>query len=150
MGTIPHVATIIQTVLTTVADTAGQHTRFVQRPRRAKLTGSTFAQTLVFGWLADPTASLDSLAQTAAAVGAPITAQALDQRFTPAAAACLQEVLAATLHHVVTAKPVAVPVLQRFPHVVVQDSSTIVLPNALAEVWRGCGGDPHYRTQAAL
>jgi hypothetical protein len=150
MVTIPHVATIIQTVLTTVADTAGQHTRFVQRPRRAKLTGSTFTQTLVFGWLADPDASLDSLAQTVAAVGAPITAQALDQRFTPAAAGCLQEVLAATLQQVVAADSVAVPLLRRFPHVVVKDPSTVVLPNALAEVWRGCGGDAHYNTQASV
>lgn len=92
MTTLAQVATAMQTVLTTTADAAGQHTRFVQRPRRAKLTGSTFAQTRVFGWLADPGASLDSLAQTAAAVGAPIAAQALDQRFTPAAAACTRRI----------------------------------------------------------
>jgi hypothetical protein len=69
MTTIPQVAAAMQTVLTTTADTAARRTRFVQRPRKAKLTGSTFTQTLVFGWLADPDASLDSLAQTAAAVG---------------------------------------------------------------------------------
>jgi hypothetical protein len=150
MTTIAQVAVTMQTVLSTTADAAAQRTRFVQRPRRAKLTGSTFTQTLVFGWLADPDASLDSLAQTAAAVGVPITPQALDQRFTPVAAACLQQVLAATVTHLIAADPVAVPVLQRFPHVVVQDSSTIVLPNALADVWQGCGGDPQYHTQASI
>jgi len=142
MTTIPQVAAALQTVLSTTADAAALHTRFVQRPRKAKLSGSTFAQTLVFGWLADPDASLDSLAQTAAAAGVPITPQGLDQRFTPAAAACLHKVLAAAVTQLIAADPVAVPLLQRFPHIVVQDSSTIVLPNALAEVWRGCGGDP--------
>jgi len=137
-------------VLSTTADIAARRSHFVQRPRRAKFTGSTFVQTLVFGWLADPAASLDSLAQTAAAVGVPVTPQALDQRFTPAAAPCLQEVLAATLQRPDAADPVAVPLLQRFPHVVVQDSSTIVLPNALTEVWRGCGGDVQYQTQASV
>jgi hypothetical protein len=77
MTTIAQVAAAMQTILSTTADAAAHRPRFVQRPRRAKLTGSTFAQTLVFGWLADPDASLDSLAQTAAAVGAPHTHQAI-------------------------------------------------------------------------
>lgn len=94
MTTIPQVAAAMQHVLSTTADAAAQHTRFMQRPRKAKLTGSTFAQTLVFGWLADPDARLDRLTQTAAALGVPITPQALDQRFTPAAAACLEACLA--------------------------------------------------------
>ncbi len=50
MPTSPHVAAAMQRALSTTADAAAQHTRFVQRPRTAKLTGSTFAQTLVFGW----------------------------------------------------------------------------------------------------
>jgi hypothetical protein len=150
MTTIPHVATTMQRVLSTTADAAAQHTRFVQRPRKAKLMGSTFVQTLVFGWLADPDASLDSLAQTAAALGVPITPQALDQRFTPAAAACLETVLSTAMRCLIAATPVAIPILDRFTAVYAQDSSTIVLPDALAAVWHGCGGSSELRTQAAL
>jgi len=40
----------------------------------------------VFGWLANPQASVEGLAQAAAAVGVAISAQGLDQRFTEAAA----------------------------------------------------------------
>ena len=40
----------------------------------------------------------------------------------------------------IAAEPVAVPVLQRFNAVLVMDSSTIMLPDALREVWAGCGG----------
>jgi hypothetical protein len=126
----------MQTILTTVADQAGQASDFVRR--ESKLTGSTFVQTLVFGWLADPQATLETLAQTAATVGVTITAQGLDQRFSETAAACLEQVLAAALTQVIAADPVAVPILARFAAVQVQDSSTISLPPALADVFFGC------------
>jgi len=126
----------MQTVLTTVADQAGRATNFILR--QVKLRGSTFTQTLVFGFLADPHATLEALAQTAAALGVRITPQALDQRFTEDAAACLEQVLAAAVAEVIAAEPVAVPILERFPAVEVQDSSTISLPPALADVFFGC------------
>jgi hypothetical protein len=47
----------------------------------------TFNQTLVFGFLANPQATLEELTQTAATLGVEISPQALDQRFT--AAACI-------------------------------------------------------------
>ena len=136
MTSIPQVARAMQTVLTTVADQAGRDSDFVLR--ESKLTGSTFVQTLVFGWLADPQATLEALAQTAATVGVTITAQGLDQRFTETAAACLEQVLAAAVQQVVAADPVALPILTRFAAVQVQDSSTVSLPAALADVWFGC------------
>jgi hypothetical protein len=40
----------------------------------------------------------------------------------------------------VAAKPVAIPILQRFSGVYVLDSTTISLPDCLASVWHGCGG----------
>jgi hypothetical protein len=148
MTTIPQVARAMRAMLTTTADDAAHPTRFVQR--QSRLGGATFRQTLVFGFLAKPPASLEELAQTAAAVGVAITPQALDQRFTPAAAACLKEVLHAALARVVTTAPVAIPLLARFTAVCLQDSSTIVWPDALAPVWQGCGGSTSERTTAAL
>jgi hypothetical protein len=148
MTTIPQVARAMRAILTTTADAAAHTTRFVQR--QSRLGGATFSQTLVFGFLAKPQASLEELAQTAAGVGVAITPQALDQRFTQAAAACLKEVLHAALARVVTAAPVAIPLRARFTAVCLQDSSTIVLPDALAPVWQGCGGSTSERTMAAL
>jgi hypothetical protein len=135
-------------ILTTVADAAARTTQFVVR--RSPLGGATFSQTLVFGFLGNPEASLEELTQTAAALGVAITPQALDQRFTAAAAACLKQVLHAALTRVVAADPVAIPLLARFTAVTLQDSSTIVLPDVLAPVWHGCGGNTSERTQAAL
>jgi hypothetical protein len=85
------VARALREILTTTADDAARTTRFVQR--QSRLHGATFSQTLVFGFLGNPPVSLEALAQTAAAVGVTITPQALDQRFTAAAAACLKQVL---------------------------------------------------------
>jgi hypothetical protein len=135
-------------VLTTTADAAAKATQFVQRT--SPLGGATFSQTLVFGFLGNPQASLEELTQTAATLGVPITPQALDQRFTPAAAACLEQVLRAAITRLIAADPVAIPLLERFTAVCVQDSSTLVLPDVLAAVWQGCGGTTPASTAAAL
>lgn len=137
MSTIAQLATAMREVLTTGADTAAHLTDFVQR--RGKLSGATFSQTLVFGWLANPDATLENLAQTAAALGVSITPQALDQRFTESAALCLKQVFAATVRQVFATESVAVPLLARFAGVYLQDSSTLALPAALADTWMGCG-----------
>jgi hypothetical protein len=148
MPTIPQVAAAMQDVLTTTADTAGRASGFVQRA--SPLGGATFTQTLVFGFLAHADAALEELAQTAATLGVPVSPQALDQRFTPAAAAAVADVLGHAITRVMAADPVAVPLLNRFTAVYVQDSSTIVLPDALAAVWQGCGGSTAEHTAAAL
>jgi len=127
----------MQTVLTQVANQAGRTTGFIQR--EVKLSGSSFCQSLVLGWLANPEASLEELSQTAALVGVKISPQGLDQRFTEVAAACLYEVLQASVGQVIGAEEVVIPLLQRFKGVYLEDSSTIVLPPELAEVWAGCG-----------
>jgi Transposase DDE domain len=128
------VAEALQRVLTSTADAAADNTGFVRR--RSKLTGSAFVQTLTFGWLSNPEATLEELAQTAGTVGVPISPQGLDQRFTPQAAECVLEVLQAAVAKVLTADPVAIPILQRFPGgVMVLDSTTVPLPDSLSCRW---------------
>src|SRR5262245_28978281 len=148
MTTIPQVARAMREILTTTAAEAGRATRFVQRT--SPLSGATFSQTLVFGFLSNPQATLEELTQTAAALGVEISPQALDQRFTASAAACLQQVLLTAIARVITAEPVAIPLLERFTAVYVQDSSTIVLPDVCAAQWHGCGGSTTSGTSAAL
>jgi Transposase DDE domain len=148
MTTVPQLAQTLQTLFTTTADAAARATGFVQR--RSKLTGAAFVQALVFGWLANPHASLAALAQAAAVAGVAISPQGLDQRCGEAAAAFLEAVLAAAVQAVVAAEPVAIPLLQRFTAVVLLDCSTIVLPDALGLWWPGCGGSSATHTSAAL
>jgi hypothetical protein len=148
MTTISQVARAMREILTTTADDAARTTRFVQRT--SPLSGATFSQTLVFGFLGNPQATLEELTQTAATLGVEISPQALDQRFTASAAACLEQVLLTAIARVITAEPVTIPLLQRFTAVYVQDSSTIVLPDVFAAQWHGCGGSTASSTSAAL
>jgi len=139
MTTIPQLTEVLQELLTTVADDLAHETGFVQR--ESLLGGAEFSQTLVFGWLANPDATLNELAQTAATLGIEITAQGLNNRFTRPAAECLQRLLETAVSRVVTAGPTVVPILQRFAGVYIQDSTTITLPDVLADIWQGCGGN---------
>jgi len=136
MTTVPQLTHALQEVFTTTADALARRTGFVQRT--SKLTGALFAQTLVFGWLDNPQASLEGLAQVAAAVGVTLRAQSLDARFTEGAAVFLDNLLARAVQTVIAADPVAIPLLERFTAVVLLDSSTITLPAALALWWPGC------------
>src|SRR5271154_4780363 len=107
MNMVNQVAQAMQSVLTTAAEQAARDSGFCQR--RSKLGGAVFAQTLVLGHLRCPSATLEELAQTAAAVGVTVQPQALDQRFTPQAANYLQRVLTATMEQILAAEPVAIP-----------------------------------------
>jgi hypothetical protein len=135
---LPQVEQAIRYVLCEAADQFAWTTGLIKR--QGKVTGPSFAQTLVLGWLTDPKASLEALAQQAADVGLDMTAQGLDKRFTQAAATFLQALFEVALGQVVLADPVAIPLLSRFAAVCLEDSSTIRLPEELARCFRGYGG----------
>ena len=137
MLSVPMVSRHLQHLLTTTADAAGEETGCIQRTRRFR--GATLCQTLVFGWLGAPAATLDQLCQMAAVCGVRITPQGLAQRCTRATASMLHQVLTAAVEHVLSTDPVAIPLLQRFCGVYLQDCTTITLPPALADCWSGCG-----------
>jgi hypothetical protein len=137
MTIIEQVAAAMQDLLTTLAQRLARDTGFVQRD--SKLDGATFVQTLVFTYLADPDATLDQLAQTAAALNVEITPAGLTQRFTQAAATFLQAVLALAVQRVLAAERLAIPILEQFAGVFIEDSTIIVLPDALRDLWHGCG-----------
>ncbi|MCA1675725.1 MAG: IS4 family transposase [Actinobacteria bacterium] len=147
MPSLPQVARAMQQVLTTVAEEAAHTTGCVQRQRC--FSGASWVQTLVFGCLHSPLPSLTDLSQTAAALGVLVTPQAIAQRFTEATATCLEQVLTAAVTTLVTADPVAIPLLDRFAEVDVLDTTTLRLPPELADRWPGCGNGAH-RPAASL
>jgi len=127
----------LQSVFWSTADHAARQTGFVRR--QSKLSGSCFLQTLTFGWLHNPDATLEELAQTAGSLGVAISPQGLDQRFGRRAAAFLQRMLQEAVMRVISTEPVAIPLLQRFAGVCLLDSTTITLPPTFARAWPGCG-----------
>jgi hypothetical protein len=96
-------------------------------------------QTVVFGVLEQPVPHLSSWCQAAAGIGIPVSPQAIDQRLNQRTAAMLEAVLGHAIAEVVTAEPVAVPLLRRFAGVYLQDCSQIAVPATLATIWPGCG-----------
>jgi hypothetical protein len=145
---LPQLADVLATVLTTTADAAASVTCFVQR--HSKLTGARFVQTVVLGWLHQPQATLENLAQMAATLGVEISPQGLEKRFSEQASACLKAVLEAAVAQVITAHAAAIPLLHRFTAVLIQDSTVLPLPACLATTWRGCGGTEPSQGAAAL
>lgn len=85
MTSITEVAQAMQTVLTDVATTTACSTGFITRQRA--FSGAQFVQTLVFGFLDTPMATLDDLVETAAELGVSISPQGLADRLNQSAAA---------------------------------------------------------------
>jgi hypothetical protein len=135
MTTLTQVAQAMQCVLTEVANTAALKTGFIQRQR--KLTGAGFVQMLVFGWMANPAASLEELSQAAATQNLFLTPQAIEQRFTPVAARFLQTVLEASFEQVIQTAGLDMPFVQRFNGIYLYDSTIVNLPKQLRCIWQG-------------
>lgn len=148
MDILSQISDSMQVVLKETANNIARKTGFIKRQR--KLNGSDFVQTLVFGWLSNPDSTIDELAQTAVSIGVSISPQGLDKRFTPDAASFLQNVLETAITNIIESQPVAIPILQRFNGVFIQDSSTITLPDCLAMIWSGCGGNSDKNTSSSI
>lgn len=145
---ISTLAKTMQTVLTEKAEQAAHNSGFAQR--RSALGGAPFVQATVFACMANPLPTLDDFAQKAAALGSPVSPEAFDQRFNSKAADCLRQVLADAVGQVITSQPPLLPLLQRFTTVDIQDSTTVVLPDSLEEVWQGNGGRTDNNTKSSV
>jgi hypothetical protein len=141
-------ATTLQTLLTDEAEAAARETGWVRRCRQ--FNGATLVQTLVLGWLHQPHATVDGLADLAADLSVDVTPQAIDKRFTPTGTQCLARVLTHALHHVFAAAPLAVDLLQRFDGVYLYDATTLALPRSLVKQFPGSGRDSNGQRPAAM
>lgn len=147
MGIIAKVSAAVQALLGEMAeDVAKDHPVIL---RRRKFTAATLAQTFTFGFLADPRADDEKLAQVAAARGIEVTPQAVEQRHTPRLAAFLEALFRQATRHVVRSQKSLAPLLTRFTAVLLLDSTTVTLPDELRERFAGCGGS-HGGGQAAM
>jgi hypothetical protein len=147
MSLLTTVATALQDVFTTQAAQAARDAGFCQR--RSPLC-DIFAQAVTFACLGQTTPTLAHFCQAAAAAGVTVQPQAFDQRFTPQAADCLRRTLGHAVQQVIAQEPLATGLLARFTTVDVQDSSTLVLPDSLEELWQGNGGRTEHNTRSAL
>jgi hypothetical protein len=118
------------------ADQLAKDTGFCRR--RRLLDGSTFARTLVFALLQQPTASLQDFADFAAEhLNVHVSHNAFDQRFTDQAIAFLATLFADAFQRCLSAQPTLLPLLRRFHGVYLRDATNIHLPDHLADLFPG-------------
>jgi hypothetical protein len=147
MQIIPRMAAVLQGLLTTTAEEIGTRCPLIRR--RREFTASSLLATFVLGFLQRPRPTWDHLALVARQLGAHVTPQAVEQRVTQALADGLQQLWQAAVKCVVSSEARVTPVLAKFTHVLIGDSSTISLTDALAGQFPGCGGS-YGGGQAAL
>ena len=135
---IAKVGDALQRLLGEVAESVGEVVPVVIRQR--KFTTSSLARTFILGFLQNPQASDEQLAQVAAECGVTVTPQAIEQRHTPQFVRYLEELFRRATAIVIGSDTVLAPLLERFTRVTLLDSSTIALPDSERERFPGCGG----------
>jgi hypothetical protein len=141
MSSVSQVEMSLKHILEERANVLARETGCIERQR--KFGGADLLQTLVFGWLAHPEGSLEMLASTAATRQVQVTDTAVHKRFTQPCAQFLHAILEEMTRVVVEAdQEVPVELLRRFEAIVLEDSSSVSLPEELAACWQGCGGAP--------
>jgi hypothetical protein len=138
MGILAKVGAALQQLFGEVTQTAAEQSGVIERTR--KFTALSLARTFVLGFLHNPKASDEKLAQIAVQCGAEVTPQAIEQRHTPKLVDFLQKLFCGATQLVVGSDKALAPILERFTSVTMLDSSTITLPDEVQEQFAGCGG----------
>ena len=115
-------------------------TKFIQRVR--KLTAITFLGIFTFGLIQRPDASLNQLASIGKQItpNFDITPEGLHQKITEKAVNFLKALFAKSLLISAYDAETYIPLLKHFPQVHLLDSTTVSLPEELAEAFSGSGG----------
>ena len=139
MSVLTKVTRALQRVLIEDAQHVARTSGAIQRQR--KLTGPALVQGLVLGWLKNPNATIEQLAQSVSVAGVNITTTALSKRFHEKLAGCFQQLVEVALQQAIRGQPLAAQLLQRFEGVYLLDGTVLILPDVLQRFWAGCGGD---------
>jgi hypothetical protein len=138
MEIIARVGRALQQLFGEIAEATGEANKVIVRKR--KFTAQSLAQTFVLGFLRNPRATHEELAQIAVEIGVEVTPQAIEQRFTPKLATFLKGLYCKAAKMVIGSDKALAPILERFSSVTLLDSSTIALPDSMQEEYAGCGG----------
>lgn len=148
MTTITELSEVIQELLTTQADELARKTGFVQRQR--KVSGSGFAQALIFGFMSNPSCTRAEVNEMASTAGMVLSTPGLDKRFNGKAAYFLDQLLGEAVKAVIYSQQATRSLLTRFQGVYVGDSTLVGLPQALASVFAGNNGETDAAVKVAV
>ncbi len=138
MQIVGNVAATMQQVFGPQLNELGQTTGAIQRVR--KFTGTSLLQMLVLTLLRKPNAKIADFQSTAAQLGLDVTTTAIEHRFTPQLVTFLRSALEQIVTRAMTAASQPVNLLKQFTSIRIGDSSTLAVPEELADQFPGCGG----------
>ena len=147
MGIVAKVGGALQHLFGSIADEVGAATGIIVRQR--KFSALSLARTFVLGFLQNPEASDEDLAQIALTCGVDVTPQAIEQRHTPKLVAFFEQLFRRAVKVVVASNQSLAEILERFASVIILDSTSITVPDSLKDRFPGCGGT-YGRGQAGL
>jgi hypothetical protein len=128
----------LQVVFGTGTNDLSRTTGCVQRER--KFCGLSLMRMFVLTLLQHPAAKDRDYRAMAAKLGVQVTEKAITLRFTQGLVRFFQESLNQAVDQVLAAKAVPAALLRKFTDVRIGDSTTLALPDELAQQFPGCGG----------
>jgi hypothetical protein len=138
MDIVSQTAVAMQAVFGTYLDGLARNCGCVLRQR--KFSGMSLMRTLVLTLLHCPAAKNRDYRDMAARLGVFVSEEAIEGRFTDGLVQFLSEALKTAVCQTLAAKPLPATLLQKFSDVQIGDSSTINLPDELADLFPSCGG----------
>ena len=138
MESITLVSQALRTLFFEDAPRLANEQKVIKRHRRFSATSLLLV--LVLGWLQHPLAGPSQLARFAWTVGVRVSKQATAERLSFQTAHWLRCVLEQGVSTLVLGPPLVQGLLARFPAVILEDASSVQLPDALAFLWKGNGG----------
>ena len=128
---------LLQEFLGEIADEEAKASGFVER--ESKMSGQSFAQTVILGWMENPEGSLNDLVRCSAELGVDISESGLHQRIDGRAVEFLKRLLVRGMQTLREDTRLPEGVFKHFSSVNLLDSSQIVLPDALQSRYAGKG-----------
>lgn len=149
MDIVSVVTTLLPQILGEALDQLARDCGLVVRQR--KFSGQNLLQMLVITLLHKPDADAWDFLLTAQELHIDVTQTAVEKRFAAGQPLVdfLRQALETALRQAVAGPAVAAELLHRFDAVLVGDSTTILLPDELADRFAGCGGSDNF-THAAV
>lgn len=106
MGMVAKVVSVRETILGSMVEEFAEQRGVLRRKR--KFRGQSLLRMIVWTLLKKPEATFEDMALTAAQWGVPVSATAVEKRFTQPLADFLRDVLSLALRQMVAAEPVSV------------------------------------------
>jgi hypothetical protein len=116
-----------------VAEDLARETKFTIRQRG--FSGAKFVRTLVFGWIANKSATIEDFAEDL-----DVTPAAVQHRLTPKCVDLMRGVLEKACAFLMAAEPLDLELTRRFSGIYVEDCTSLKLMPAWSTAFPGCGG----------